>query len=131
MDVPIITSKLVQDGRINQMRECHLQLILEFHRSLNGRSRTRISCPCATSNAVVDVPMKHGLQPAFGIISAVQQHAKTTVHDLSPSYATPVVKADPCCTTKGISNGVVYRHVSGKHRSVSDVRGLSVRAIGS
>ena len=83
----------VQQRRIHAVGKGHLESFIQFHRTTYGS--ISISRPGTSGNAVVHVPVKHGLQTPGRFGRSVEQHAKPTVDDLAPSNAAAVVKTHP------------------------------------
>ena len=107
----------------------HLQARLHFHGAFNGPLGAFVSGPTPPRNAVVDVPVQHGTQAAFAVFTSVDEHAKSTVHHLTPSDAAAIVQADPCRAAETVTNEVLDRHVRGECRAIVDVGGLAVWAV--
>src|SRR5699024_6314631 len=100
-----------------------------LHRTFCGKYGTRVACPRAPGNPVVDIPVKHRLQTVLSGFGAIEQHAKSAVDDFAPTDATAVVEAYPGGAAKTVADHILNGHIGGVFTAVIDIGGFAERGV--
>lgn len=116
---------------VRQVGKGHLQARGTLHLAFDSEHRALVAGPAAACDTVVHVPEKHLLDMTRGILRSVDHHTEAAVDYLAPAYAAAVVDRNPGSAAERVADNVLHSHISRTVRTVVDVRGFTVRRIGT